>query len=162
MGRGGFVRAARDVALPKKLARKRGGLIARLLPLFVFKPQLTIDSGLFSLLDVKESHALNAVQCSFLSQVIRFLLAAARRNKKAGSVSALPAFLSFDEVPFVLLKRRFDSVFFFGEFYWQDSQVPPVRMASSEQAAAFSGSTSLAGRLSRLALSRVLLFRVRR
>jgi hypothetical protein len=52
MGRCGFVEAARDVALFQKFARKRGGLIARVLPFFVFKPHLTINLGALYLLNV--------------------------------------------------------------------------------------------------------------
>jgi hypothetical protein len=46
--------------------------------------------------------------------------------------------------------------------YWQDSQVPPLRMASMEQAARSASVGSLAGRRSREALSIELLLRVRK
>ena len=46
--------------------------------------------------------------------------------------------------------------------YWQDSQVPPLRIASIEQAARSASVCSFAGRRSREALSIELLLRVRK
>jgi hypothetical protein len=57
----------------EKDARKRGGLIAMLLPFFVFKPRSAIESELLFLFHARESHASNAAESSFSSQVIRFL-----------------------------------------------------------------------------------------
>lgn len=53
---------------------------------------------------------------------------------------------------------------FFGRArpYWQDSQVPPLRIASIEQAARSASVGSLAGRRSREALSMELLLSVRK